>query len=115
MKYLFLILGLLIALDIAYFAFVNQGTSLIVNYKPLIDDFSISSGLLYFFLGIYGLIGGILLSLSKIFDQKNEIKSLKRKTEKASVETEESSDKVKALDAKIKTLEAALKDCLDKK
>lgn len=114
MRYILLILGVLIAIDIAYFAFVNQGETLSVNYKPLINTFSVGSGLLYLFLGIYGFIGGILIFWSKIIDLKNEIKALRRKTEKASVETEESSDKVKALEAKIKTLEAALKDCLDK-
>ena len=115
MRYFLLILGILIVLDIAYFAFVNQGQMLTLNYKPLIDSFSLSSGLLYFLLGMYGVIGGILLAYSKIIDLKNEIKALRRKTEKASIVTEESSDKVKSLEAKIKTLETALKEALNKK
>ncbi|OGI01535.1 MAG: hypothetical protein A2Y25_03455 [Candidatus Melainabacteria bacterium GWF2_37_15] len=97
MRYFLLILGILIVLSIAYFAFVME------------------SNLLYFLLGIYGVLGGILLAYSKIIDLKNEIKALRRKTEKASIVTEESSDKVKSLEAKIKTLETALKDALNKK
>ncbi len=115
MKYFLLTLGVLIVLDISYFAYVNEGQSLVLNYKPLIDTFTINSGLLYFLLGIYGVIGGILLSSGWIISLKNQIKNLTRKTEKASVESEESSDKVKSLEAKIQTLETALKDCLDKK
>ena len=97
MRYFLLILGILIVLSIAYFAFV------------------IESNLLYLLLGIYGVLGGILLAYSKIIDLKNEIKALRRKTEKASIVTEESSDKVKSLEAKIKTLETALKEALNKK
>lgn len=110
-----IILGILIILDILYFAFVNQGQSLNINYKPLIDEFTVGSGLLYGLIGLYGIIGGVLLSFTKIINLKNEVKALKRKTEKASVETEESSDRVKALEAKIQTLETALKEALNKK
>jgi len=115
MKYFLLIFGILIVVDITYFAFVNQGQTLALNYKPLIDTFTMNSGLLYFLLGIYGVVGGVFLTYSRILFLKTQIKTLSRKSEKASVESEESSDKVKALEAKIQTLEAALKDCLNKK
>ncbi len=115
MKYVLIVLGILIILDITYFAFINQGQALEINYKPLIDTFTVGSGLLYFFLGIYGLLGGFLLCHARVIGLRNEVKNLLRKTEKASLATEESSDRVQALEAKVKTLEAALKDCLDKK
>lgn len=115
MGYFLVVLGILIILDIVYFSFVNQGHTLAINYRPLIEEFTVGSGLLYFGMGIYGVIGGILLSAGKILELKKEVKGLRRKTEKASVETEESGDKVKALEAKIKTLEAALKEALNKK
>lgn len=114
MKNLVLILGILIILDITYFAFVNQGEILTVNYKPLLGNFQISSGILYFVMGIYGVLGGFLITYRKVLELKNEIKKLRRNTEKASIQTEESSDKVKMLESKIKTLEAALKDALNK-
>ncbi|HSA05883.1 MAG TPA: hypothetical protein P5556_01745 [Candidatus Gastranaerophilales bacterium] len=114
MKYFFLILGILIVLDIGYFSYLNQGYTLIINYKPLIGDVQIQSGMLYLFMGIYGLIGGILLSGAKIISLKDELKKVRRKTEKSSIESEESQDKVKALESKIQTLETALKESLNK-
>lgn len=114
MKKLLLILGILIILDIAYFSYINQGTSLTVNYKPLIGDMQVGSGLVYFFMGVYGAIGGALLVYSRLLALKERLKGLERKTEKSSIISEESQDKVKALQAKIDTLEAALKEALKK-
>lgn len=114
MKKLLFILGILIILDITYFSFVNQGTPLTVNYKPLIGDIQVGSGLLYLFMGAYGAIGGALLVYSRLLALKERLKGLERKAEKTSIISEESQDKVKALQAKIDTLEAALKEALKK-
>jgi hypothetical protein len=115
MKYFFLILGFFIIADICYFSYVNQGHPLILNYNPFIDQLKANSGFVYLFLGIYGAIGGLLISFSKVIELQREIKKLYRKSEKSSIESEESSDKVKALESKIMTLEAALKEALKKK
>ena len=114
MNYFFLIIGILIILDIIYFSFVNQGQTLTINYKPLIDEINIESGLFFFLLGIYGLLGGILITYSKIINLKKEIKKICMKSEKTSIESEENTDKVKVLESKIKTLEMALKEALKK-
>lgn len=114
MKIFTLILGILIVLDIMYFSYVNSGEILTLNYQPLIDNFDVPSGWFYFVMGIYGLVGGVLISLSKIFSLKDELKKFRRKTEKSTIESEENQDRVKDLEAKIKTLESALKDALNK-
>ena len=114
MRYFLLILGILIVLDITYFSFVNQGHTLILNYKPLIGDFEMESGLFYFLFGIYGIIGGILIIYSNMIELKNELKKFRRKTEKSSIESEENQDRVKELESKVKTLETALKNVLNK-
>jgi|GEM_PF-2073975 len=115
MRYFILILGVLIILDIIYFSFINQGNALVLNYEPLISDFRVESGLFYFLLGFYGVLGGILITYSKVITLKNELKKYKRKTEKSSIESEESQDRVKELESKVNTLETALKDALNKK
>ncbi len=115
MKLFLLILGVLIAADITYFACVNSGNSLIINFTPFIENFEIPSGIFYFLLGMYGFIGGTVLTCSKVLGMQKEIKKLKRKTEKSSIESEESTDRVKQLESRIKTLEAALKEALNKK
>ena len=115
MKKAALILGILIFLDFTYFSYVNASQTLIVNYKPLIGDFSINSGLAYMLLSLYGALGGALLSYYKIAGLKEQFKKQSRKSEKASIETEESTDRMKALEAKIATLETALKEALKKK
>lgn len=115
MKKILLLLGVLIFLDIVYFSYVNQGTLLTVNYKPLIGDFQLGSGIFIFAMGFYGMIGGALLIYSRMIGLKDRLKGLERKTEKSSIVSEESQDKVKSLQAKVDTLEAALKEALNKK
>jgi len=115
MKKVCFILGILILADICYFSFVNHGQSLTINYKPLIKDFTVPSGWYYLIYGLYGVLGGFLLTYSKTLELKEKIKKLSRNVEKSSIVSEESSDKVKALEAKILTLETALKEALNKK
>lgn len=115
MKKLCLILGILIVADICYFSFVNHGQSLTLNYKPLIKAFIWDSGLTYLITGLYGVLGGFLLTYSKNLELQEKIKKLSRNVEKSSIVSEESSDKVKSLEAKIQTLEIALKEALNKK
>lgn len=115
MRYFLLILGVFILLDISYFAYVNQGVALTLNYKPFIPEFTVKSGMLYFLMGLYGFIGGVLIVSFKLITMQHSLKKSKRKTEKSEIEHEESSDKVKNLEAKIKTLEAALKSALEQK
>ena len=115
MRYFLLILGILILLTTSYFAYVNQGAVLTINYKPFIPDFAVNSGMLYFVMGLYGFIGGFLVASFKLINIQHSLKKAKRKTEKSEIEHEESSDKVKNLEAKIKTLEAALKSALEQK
>lgn len=114
MKKFFLILGILIVADICYFSFLNYGQPLTLNYKPFIKEFTLDSGCLILSMGLYGILGGFLLTHSKTMELKEKIKKLSRNYEKSSVETEESTDKVKALEAKIETLEVALKEALKK-
>lgn len=114
MKKVYLILGILILADISYFSFVNHGQSLVLNYKPLIKEFTVPSEWFYFFYGLYGVLAGFLLTYSKNLGLKDKIKKLSRNMEKTSVLSEESTDKVKALEAKIQTLEAALKEALNR-
>ena len=114
MKKVVLVLGILILADICYFSFVNQGHSLTLNYKPLIKEFTFSSGWFYLFYGLHGILCGFLLTYSQNLDLKEKIKKLSRNVEKSSIVSEESSDKVKALEAKIQTLETALKEALNK-
>ena len=115
MKKIFLMLGLLILADIFYFSFVNQGQSLTLNYEPLIKAFTLDSGYAFLFTGLFGILGGFLLTYYKNLELKEKIKKLSRNVEKSSIVSEESSDKVKSLEAKIQTLEAALKEALNKK
>lgn len=115
MKKVCFILGILILADICYFSFVNHGQSLTINYKPLIKDFTVPSGWYYLIYGLYGVLGGFLLTYSKTLELKEKIKKLSRNVEKSSIVSEESSDKVKSLEAKILTLETALKEALNKK
>ncbi len=114
MKYFLLVIGILVIIDISYFAYVNQGNVLVINYKPIIGDFEVESGLLYFGLGISSFIGGVLMAFSKVVSLKTGLKKLSRKTEKSAIESEESHDRVKQLQAKVDTLEAALKEALNK-
>ena len=114
MKKVSLIFGILILVDICYFSFVNHGQSLIINYKPLINEFTVPSGWYYLIYGLYGVLGGFLLTYSKNIELQEKIKKLSRNVEKSSIVSEESSDKVKALEAKIQTLETALKEALNK-
>jgi hypothetical protein len=115
MKKIILILGLLLLADIFYFSFVNQGQSLVLNYKPIISGFTVNSGIFYLIYGFYGILCGFLLAYYKNLEFKEKIKKLSRTAEKSSIESEENSDKVKALEAKINTLETALKEALNKK
>lgn len=114
MKKVYFILGILILADICYFSFVNHGQSLTLNYKPVIKAFSVPSGWFYLTMGLYGVLGGFLLTYSKNLELQEKIKKLSRNFEKSSIVSEESSDKVKALEAKIQTLETALKEALNK-
>ena len=114
-KKLILILGILIICDICYFSFVNHGTAVSFNYKPLIDSFSLDKGLSIFLLALYSFLGAYLVFYGKISDINQKLKKQTRTSEKASLDSEESSDKVKQLEAKIQTLEIALKSALEKK
>lgn len=114
MKKAYFILGILILADIFYFSFVNHGQSLTLNYKPFIKEFTLDSGCLYLFMGLYGVLGGFLLTYSKNIELNEKLKKLSRNVEKSSIVSEESSDRVKSLEAKILTLETALKEALKK-
>lgn len=109
-----LVIGILIFIDIFYFAFINQGQSLTLNYRPFINEITLDSRCVFLTIGLYGFFGGFILACYKVLKLKEKIKKLSRNIEKSSIETEESSDKVKALEAKIQTLEIALKNALNK-
>jgi len=115
MKKIILFLGLFILIDILYFSFANHGHSLALSYKPFIQSFSVPSGVFYLVYGLYGMIGGCLLTYYKSLSLEEKVKKLSRTAEKSSIQSEESTDKVKALEAKIVTLETALKEALNKK
>ena len=108
----YLIFGILTLADIFYFAFVNHGHSLTLNFKPFIKEFTLDSGYVYLLTGLYGALAGFLLTYSKNLELNEKIKKLSRNVEKSSIVSEESSDRVKSLEAKIQTLETALKAAL---
>ena len=50
MKKVLLILGIIIFIEIFYFAYVNQGQMLALTYPPFVDQVSMNSGFVYLFL-----------------------------------------------------------------
>jgi uncharacterized integral membrane protein len=110
-----LALGILIFLDIFYFAFVNMGSNLSINYLPFIGQFQIDAGLVYLWLGLYGALGSFLLNYYRIMGLNSKLKKQARNTEKSDIVVQDSTDKVKSLQAKIDSLEVALKEALSKK
>ena len=115
MRKLLIIIGILLLLDIAYFALVNKGQLLSLTFPPILQEFRWDSGLLYIILGLEGALAGFLITYYKVLALKDKLKKQTRNIEKASVVVEESSDKVKSLQAKIDTLEMALKEALKNK
>ncbi|OGI19876.1 MAG: hypothetical protein A2287_01800 [Candidatus Melainabacteria bacterium RIFOXYA12_FULL_32_12] len=114
MRKILLILGIIIFIEIFYFAYVNQGQMLTLTYPPIIDQVSMNSGFVYLFLAIEGALAAFLITYYSRLKLEDKLKKQTRNIEKASVVVEESSDKVKSLQAKIDTLEIALKEALKK-
>jgi hypothetical protein len=114
MRKFWLILGVLIFIDIAYFSFINKGQVLSFSYSPFIDSFSLDSGCSYLLLGLYGALGAYLIGYWHSSSLNDKIKKQNRNVEKSSIESQESSDRVKVLEGKIETLEKALQEALKK-
>ncbi len=112
MKKFALFFGIIVFLDLFYFATINWEPIVTITHPPLWDSYNIKMGSLLLITALSGAAASFMISY---YEQKNlevTLKKHERKFEKASVQTEESSDKVKLLEAKIKTLETALEEAL---
>lgn len=121
MRKLFLVLSIVILLTFIYFAVLNFGNSVDINYLQAQPD-AVSKNVQTLSLGLYTLISlfaGVFVGAGIVYmflsAQTEKVKAYQRELEKTSVSGMNSASKVEVLEAKIKTLEKAFNTVADER
>ncbi len=112
MKLLSLVISIIAAIGITYFAFINLPNTAIVMCPFQSTNFEISVTHLSLLIFGTGTVTGFMFAAFNYAGKMESLNAYKRKFEKMSVQSDCDDTKVKALEAKIQTLEIALQNAL---
>ncbi len=115
MKLLSLLITIIIAITVLYFAYINLNNDVIVMCPFQNVNFEMSLSHLILLLATGGGLAGFSFAAYNYAGKMNTLNAYKRKFEKMSVQSDCDDTKLKALETKIQTLEVALENALKNK